>query len=96
LVCISLYAIRYFYRGAYGLLEILIGVILIWKTSTSAAGVPDIDLRAIQLAGGMYIFIRGMDNLVTWGGSLFARIALHRASVPVAAPEQHDKSIPPV
>jgi hypothetical protein len=65
-VCYSLYLIRHFFRLAYGTVEIVIGLFAIFGAMGRAPQIVDDPatgtLLLVQLAAGMYIFIRGFDN----------------------------------
>jgi hypothetical protein len=65
-VCYSLYMIRHFFRLAYGTVEILIGLFVIFGAMVRAPQTADdpatTTLLMVQLAAGMYIIIRGFDN----------------------------------
>jgi hypothetical protein len=64
--CYGFYLIRHFFRLAYGMVEILIGLVAIFGAMGRAPQVVDDPatdpLLLVQLAAGMYIIIRGFDN----------------------------------
>ena len=47
---------------AYGFLEIIVGIYIIIGTMTRKPELVEPDLLLVQLAGGMYVIIRGFDN----------------------------------
>jgi hypothetical protein len=65
-VCYGLYLIRHFFRLAYGMLEIAIGMAAIFGAmgrSPPVVSDPAIaNLLLVQTAAGMYLVIRGFDN----------------------------------
>jgi hypothetical protein len=62
----GLYAIRHFFRRAYGTLEVLVGLLAIFGTMGRAPQIVDdpatASLLLVQTAAGMYIIVRGIDN----------------------------------
>ena len=81
--CYSLYLIRHFFRLAYGMVEIVIGLFAIFGAMGRAPQVVEdpatATLLLVQLAGGMYIVIRGFDNFAqsqpfAGGGAAFAAL----------------------
>ena len=64
--CYGFYLIRHFFRLAYGTVEIVIGLFVIFGAMGRAPEVVDdpatATLLLVQLAAGMYIIIRGFDN----------------------------------
>jgi hypothetical protein len=66
ILAFRLYIICYFFRFAYGILEILIGLITIFGTMARAPQIVDdttSTLVLVQTAAGIYIIVRGIDNL---------------------------------
>ena len=77
LVCgaIILYAIRKFFRCGFGLIEIMIGIDALWNVPATAPAVVDAATRTqfvMQSAIGLYLIVRGLDNLDQSG--LFMRL----------------------
>jgi hypothetical protein len=68
--CYGLYLVRHFSRLAYGFLEILVGVFVIIGAMSRNPELVDPSLLLVQLAAGMYVVIRGFDNLAQ--SALFA------------------------
>lgn len=77
-----LFAIRKYLRFAFGLIEILIGAAAIWHVAEAAPLVVDGVTRTqflLQVAGGAYFIVRGLDNidqsrrLVAWRRSRHLR-----------------------
>jgi hypothetical protein len=65
-MCYGLYTMRRFFRYGYGFLEVLIGFFVIFGTMERAPQIvdePATDLILVQIAAGIYIIIRGFDNL---------------------------------
>jgi hypothetical protein len=62
-VVLGLYATRYFFRLAYAFVEIWIGLFAIAFTMRRAPEFADPQIL-VQLAAGIYIIIRGIDNFV--------------------------------
>jgi hypothetical protein len=66
LVCYPLYAVRLKLPLAYGMTELSVGLVAIWFAATRAPpppGTPEFGLFVIGLAAGIYIVIRGLDNM---------------------------------
>jgi hypothetical protein len=62
----GLFAIRKYLRFGFGLIELLIGVDAIWNVAESAPLVTDGITRTqflLQVAGGVYFIVRGLDNI---------------------------------
>jgi predicted membrane protein len=73
-LAITLFFMRVKFRGLYGALEVLFGTFVLWNVGSDARGGfgPDFSsdfaiFRAsvviIQTVGGIYIVVRGLDNL---------------------------------
>lgn len=72
---ILLFAIRKYFRCAFGLIEILIGIDAFWNLPATAPIVVDATTRTqfvMQSAIGLYLVVRGLDNLDQSG--IFARL----------------------
>lgn len=72
---VGLYAIRKFFRCGFGLIEIMIGIDALWNVPATAPTVVDAATRTqfvMQSAIGLYLIVRGLDNLDQSG--LFARL----------------------
>jgi hypothetical protein len=66
LFAFGLYLIRYFFRFAYGIVEIFIGLLSISGAMARAPQIVDdstTTLLLVQTAAGIYIIVRGIDNL---------------------------------
>lgn len=61
---ICLYLIRENFRSAYGLVEVLVGVITLYKTIDSNESLNLHWNYILGILGGLYIIVRGLDNLV--------------------------------
>jgi len=65
-VAVGLYAVRHFFRLAYGVAEVIIGVVAIFGTVDRAPQIADDPAMSsqllVQLAAGLYIIVRGIDN----------------------------------
>jgi hypothetical protein len=80
-LCFGLYLIRNFFRMAYAIVEISIGLLAIFGAMGRAPEIPDeptANLLIVQMAAGIYIVIRGFDNLAqsqqfAGGGAAFRR-----------------------
>jgi hypothetical protein len=62
----GLYTMRRFCRYGYGFLEAVIGFYVIFGTMERAPPIiddPSTDLILVQIAAGIYIIIRGFDNM---------------------------------
>jgi hypothetical protein len=65
-LCYGLYTMRRLFRYGYGFLEVAIGFSVIFGTMERAPPIvddPASDLILVQIAAGIYIIIRGFDNL---------------------------------
>jgi len=61
-----LFAIRKFMRPSFGLVEIAIGIDALWNVPDTAPVVIDGITRTqflLQIAAGIYLIVRGLDNL---------------------------------
>ena len=77
---ILLYAIRKYFRCGFGLIEIMIGIDALWNVPATAPVVVDATTRTqfvMQSAIGLYLIVRGLDNLDQSG--VFARLRKARA-----------------
>jgi hypothetical protein len=77
---ILLYAIRKYLRCGFGLIEIMIGIDALWNVPATAPVVVDATTRTqfvMQSAIGLYLIVRGLDNLDQSG--VFARLRKARA-----------------
>jgi hypothetical protein len=66
LLAFGLYLIRYFFRFAYGIVEIFIGLLSIFGAMARAPQIVDdstTTLLLVQIAAGIYIIVRGIDNV---------------------------------
>jgi hypothetical protein len=69
-VAALLYLLRKYCRASYGLVELSIGIILVYTTVDNAPPVIDdtmVNLIVVQIAAGIYIIIRSFDNLAQSG-----------------------------
>ena len=63
---VGLYAIRKFFRCGFGLIEIMIGIDVLWNEPATAPIVIDATTRTqfvMQTAIGLYLIVRGLDNI---------------------------------
>ena len=63
---VLLYAIRKYFRCGFGLIEIMIGIDALWNVPATAPIVVDAATRTqfvMQSAIGLYLIVRGLDNL---------------------------------
>lgn len=63
---ILLYAIRKYFRCGFGLIEIMIGIDVLWNEPATAPIVIDATTRTqfvMQTAIGLYLIVRGLDNI---------------------------------
>ena len=63
---VMLYAIRKYFRCGFGLIEIMIGIDALWNVPATAPIVVDGATRTqfvMQSAIGLYLIVRGLDNL---------------------------------
>ena len=77
---ILLYTIRKYFRCGFGLIEIMIGIDALWNVPATAPIVVDAATRTqfvMQSAIGLYLIVRGLDNLDQSG--IFARLRKARA-----------------
>jgi hypothetical protein len=63
-VAILLYAVRETFRIAYGFLEILVGLFAIFGTMSRANDAMISNQSYVQIAAGIYIIVRGIDNFM--------------------------------
>jgi hypothetical protein len=80
-VCYGLYLLRHFFRLAYGCLEIIVGMYIIIGILSRNPGLVEPDLLLVQLAGGMYVIIRGFDNFAQSALSQEAARRLGRSGI---------------
>ena len=68
LAAVALYLVRRFLPLAYGLSEIIIGTMVIFNAVARSQQAADIqaiaDQLVVQVAGGIYLIVRGIDNFV--------------------------------
>jgi hypothetical protein len=75
---VALFLIRKYLRFSFGLIEILIGADAIWNVAETAPLVTDTITRTqflLQVAGGVYFIVRGLDNIDQSGRFHFLRKA---------------------
>jgi hypothetical protein len=62
----ALFAIRKFMKASFGLVELAVGVDALWNVPDTAPLVIDGITRTqflLQIAAGLYLIIRGLDNI---------------------------------
>ncbi len=59
----GLFALRCWQRALYGLLEVIVGVLAVGNASPSAGRDPTNLTAALAVIAGVYIIIRGLDNI---------------------------------
>jgi hypothetical protein len=63
---VALFAIRKFMKASFGLVELAVGVDALWNVPDTAPLVIDGITRTqflLQIAAGLYLIIRGLDNI---------------------------------
>ncbi|GAB3956907.1 hypothetical protein GCM10028805_48100 [Spirosoma harenae] len=59
-----LYFIREKYRSGYGIFEFLVGLIISFLVNPSSPEIITDPNLSLKILGGLYIMVRGLDNIV--------------------------------
>jgi hypothetical protein len=60
---VILFGLRTRFPFVYGSGELVVGIISIWKAVSASQGDADILARGVVIFGGIYIIVRGLDNM---------------------------------
>ena len=66
LASFGLFYVRRFFRVGYGLLEIVLGSVIVFDTIFGPTPDPRSGEAIVKIAAGMYLTIRGIDNCMQW------------------------------